>query len=153
MLRQLQISYAPASIGSLSLYTPVGRTFLSARISTEKAWIFMPEETTSSSDSLPLRQAQADVDATIFALGGYWPPLANLARLFEECGELARAVNQAHGPKRIKASETLAAAHEELGDVLYTVLVLANSLGVDAETALRAAIAKARARAADAAGA
>ena len=107
----------------------------------------MPDDTSTPSDALPLRQAQADVDATILALGGYWPPLANLARLFEECGELARAVNQAHGPKRIKADETQAAAHEELGDVLYTLLVLANSLGVDADTALRAAIAKAGARA------
>jgi NTP pyrophosphatase (non-canonical NTP hydrolase) len=88
-----------------------------------------------------LSGAQAAVDASIQALGGYWPPLANLARLFEECGELARAVNQAHGPKRVKSGETRAAAQEELGDVLYTLLV-ANSLGVDAEVALAEALAK-----------
>jgi len=89
-----------------------------------------------------LAAAQAAVDASIQALGGYWPPLANLARLFEECGELARAVNQTHGPKRVKYGETQAAAQEELGDVLYTLLVLANSLGVDAEDALAEALAK-----------
>lgn len=94
-----------------------------------------------------LRAAQADVDASIRALGGYWPPLANLARLFEECGELARAVNQAHGPKQVKSGETAAAAREELGDVLYTLLVLANSLDVDADTALGEALAKVRSRA------
>jgi NTP pyrophosphatase (non-canonical NTP hydrolase) len=96
--------------------------------------------------SLTVREAQAAVDRSIQALGGYWPPLANLARLFEECGELARAVNQAHGPKRVKAGEQSAAAREELGDVLYTLLVLANSLDVDAEEALAAVLEKVRGR-------
>ncbi len=95
---------------------------------------------------LTLHDAQARVDASIRALGGYWPPLANLARLFEECGELARAVNQAHGPKRVKSGEALAAAQEELGDVLYTLLVLANSLEVDAEQALADVLEKVRSR-------
>lgn len=96
---------------------------------------------------LALREAQSQVDTSIQALGGYWPPLANLARLFEECGELARAVNQAYGSKRIKPGETQAAAREELGDALYVLLVLANSLDVDAETALQEALARARDRA------
>lgn len=95
---------------------------------------------------LSVREAQRQVDATILALGGYWPPLANLARLFEECGELARAINQAHGPKLVKAGENQAAIQEEFGDVLYIALALANGLGVDAEEALRVAIETARAR-------
>ena len=94
-----------------------------------------------------LRAAQGEVDASIQALGGYWPPLANLARLFEECGELARAVNQAEGHKRIKPDEARASMREELGDVLYVTLVLANSLSLDAETALSEALAKVRRRA------
>jgi NTP pyrophosphatase (non-canonical NTP hydrolase)/acyl-coenzyme A thioesterase PaaI-like protein len=96
---------------------------------------------------LTVRAAQAEVDASIRALGGYWPPLANLARLFEECGELARAVNQAHGPKQIKPGEGHAAAREELGDALYVLLVLANSLEIDAGAALDGVLAKVRARA------
>jgi len=96
---------------------------------------------------LTLRGAQAEVDATIHALGGYWPPLANLARLFEECGELARAVNQAEGHKRVKLGEARVSADEELGDALYVLLVLANSLGVDAEAALSDVLAKVRGRA------
>jgi NTP pyrophosphatase (non-canonical NTP hydrolase) len=95
---------------------------------------------------LTLREAQEQVDASIRALGGYWPPLANLARLFEECGELARAVNQAHGPKLRKPDETPVSAGEELGDALYVLLVLANSLDLDAETALSNALAKVAAR-------
>src|SRR5262249_22279976 len=96
---------------------------------------------------LTLRKAQAAVDETIRALGGYWPPLANLARLFEECGELARAVNQTHGSKVLKSGEALATTEEELGDVLYVLLVLANSLGMDAEQALAAVLTKVRGRA------
>jgi len=95
---------------------------------------------------LALREAQARVDASIRALGGYWPPLANLARLFEECGELARAVNQAHGPKLRKPDEAIVSANDELGDALYVLLVLANSLDLDAETALSNARAQVAAR-------
>ena len=103
--------------------------------------------TTAPQRDATIREAQAAVDATILALGGYWPPLANLARLFEECGELARVVNQTYGPKPRKADETLVAIHEELGDILYVTLALANDLGVDATAALTAAVAKARHRA------
>jgi NTP pyrophosphatase (non-canonical NTP hydrolase) len=96
---------------------------------------------------MTLASAQRAVDASILALGGYWAPLANLARLFEECGELARAVNQTHGPKSIKPEERPSAMAEELGDTLYTILVLANSLEVDASAALRQALEKAARRA------
>ena len=97
--------------------------------------------------ALTIAVAQAQVDAAIRALGGYWPPLANLARLFEECGELARVVNQTHGPKLRKAGEEPLALGEELGDVLFVTLALANSLGVDASDALAEAISKAQRRA------
>ena len=97
-------------------------------------------------DALTVREAQARVDASIRALGGYWPPLANLARLFEECGELARVVNQAYGPKLRKPGEAAVSASEELGDALYVLLGLANSLGLDAEAALFGALEKGTAR-------
>ena len=108
----------------------------------------MSDDRTAEQPAPPLsvREAQRQVDATILALGGYWPPLANLARLFEECGELARSVNQAYGPKPVKVGENQTAIQDELGDVLYVALALANGLGVDAEEALRLAIETARAR-------
>jgi NTP pyrophosphatase (non-canonical NTP hydrolase) len=93
-------------------------------------------------EPLTLSGAQTAVDETIRRAGGYWPPLANLARLFEECGELARAVNQEQGPKVRKTGEAAVAVQEELGDALYVLLVLANSLGVDAQEALDASLAK-----------
>jgi NTP pyrophosphatase (non-canonical NTP hydrolase) len=89
-----------------------------------------------------LPAAQERVDASVKAAGGYWPPLANLARLFEECGELARAINQSHGPKVRKAGEAPRELALELGDVLYVTLVLANSLDLDAGEALAASIEK-----------
>jgi NTP pyrophosphatase (non-canonical NTP hydrolase) len=100
--------------------------------------------------SLTLAEAQRAVDASILAAGGYWPPLAQLARLFEECGEVARVVNQTHGPKRVKPDEARRELREELGDTLYVTLALANSLGVDAEEALRGALDKSARRAAPA---
>lgn len=101
----------------------------------------------SGQPELTVRAAQAEVDASIQALGGYWRPLANLARLIEECGELARGVNQRYGPKIVKPQEAATALAEELGDVLYVALVLANNLEIDATSALAEAIAKARRRA------
>lgn len=91
---------------------------------------------------LTIAEAQAQVDASIQALGGYWPPLANLARLFEECGEVARAVNLHYGPKRRKPGETEADVTEELGDALYVLIALANTLDVDLDAALHTVIAK-----------
>jgi NTP pyrophosphatase (non-canonical NTP hydrolase) len=92
--------------------------------------------------TLTLAEAQAQADALIHQLGGYWPPLANLARLFEECGELARLVNQQYGPKRRKEGEATAALADELGDVLFLLAVLANSMQIDLESSLLGAIAK-----------
>jgi len=106
----------------------------------------MDEQGAETGEPLTLAAAQAEVDATIHALGGYWPPLANLARLFEECGELARVVNATCGPKQRKAGETLPALQEELGDVLYVTLALANSLGVEADAALADVLRKVRGR-------
>ena len=106
------------------------------------------EQATDGAARVTLRQVQSEVDASIRELGGYWPPLANLARLFEECGELARAVNQTHGAKLVKSGEAPSNVIEELGDVLYVLLVLANSLDVDAAAALNTVLQKVRLRAA-----
>ena len=59
---------------------------------------------------------------------------------------MARAVNQAHGPKLRKPDEAIVSASDELGDALYVLLVLANSLDLDAEAALSTALAKVAAR-------
>ena len=62
---------------------------------------------------------------------GYFSPLAHLARLTEEVGELAREVNHTYGEKSKKASEPVNSVAEELGDVLFVTMIMANSLNID----------------------
>lgn len=62
---------------------------------------------------------------------GYFSPLANLARLTEEVGELAREINHYHGEKKKKDSEAENTIKAELGDNLFVLLCIANSLDID----------------------
>ena len=79
-----------------------------------------------------LKALQERADALIRRFAeGYWAPLANLARLTEEVGELARALNRAAGPKRLKAGEAEPDVALEMGDVLFTLAVLANQMHID----------------------
>jgi NTP pyrophosphatase (non-canonical NTP hydrolase) len=78
--------------------------------------------------------------------GQYWPPLANLARLTEEVGELARAINQSYGEKRVKAGERAAEIEIELGDLLFVIACLANSTDSNLQRGFDAALAKYRTR-------
>src|SRR5687768_15550647 len=96
----------------------------------------------------PIYELQGEVQrwAERYWGGAYWPPHANLARLVEEVGEVARAVNQSHGPKRIKATEAAASLSAELGDTLFVLLCLANSLEVDLQAAFVATLEKYRVR-------
>jgi len=91
---------------------------------------------------LTVVQAQVDEWAARYWNGQYWPPLANLARLVEEVGEVARAVNQVHGPKRVKPDEEQAEIGGELADALFTLVCIANSTGVDLQRAFDAALEK-----------
>jgi NTP pyrophosphatase (non-canonical NTP hydrolase) len=102
----------------------------------------------SDERNAPLAALQAEVEqwAGRYWGGEYWPPLANLARLTEEVGEIARAINQAHGPKRIKADEAAAQLAGEMGDALFVLLCLANSTSVDLQTAFDATLEKYRVR-------
>ncbi|CAN5708293.1 nucleotide pyrophosphohydrolase [soil metagenome] len=74
--------------------------------------------------------------------GEYWPPLANLARLTEETGELARAINQQYGAKRIKSDDDVADIEAELGDLLFVIGCIANSTGADLQRGFDAALEK-----------
>lgn len=96
----------------------------------------------------PLTALQQRVDdwAASYWSGEYWPPLANLARLVEEVGEVARAVNQAHGAKRVKPEEAAAEIGAELADALFALVCIANSTGVDLQQAFDAALEKYRTR-------
>lgn len=62
---------------------------------------------------------------------GYFSPLANLARLTEEVGELSREINHYYGEKKKKTSEAENTIKAELGDNLFVLLCIANSLDID----------------------
>lgn len=83
-----------------------------------------------------MKDLQTEVDTYISQFKeGYFSPLAMLARLTEEMGELAREINHYYGEKPKKSSETEKAIEEELGDLLFVVICLANSLNIDLEEA------------------
>lgn len=83
-----------------------------------------------------MSQLQREVDEYISQFKeGYFSPLALVARLTEELGELAREVNHYHGEKPKKATEEEKTIEEELGDLLFVVICLANSLNIDLQTA------------------
>jgi NTP pyrophosphatase (non-canonical NTP hydrolase) len=84
-----------------------------------------------------LREFQSDVDAWIRSVGGgYWTPHENLARIAEEVGELSRLVNHLYGPKPKKTSEPDQELGEELADILFATICMANSQGIDLEDSL-----------------
>ncbi len=90
----------------------------------------------SEGESITLREAQAAVDRWISRFEeGYWPPLANLARLTEEVGELARELNHRYGSKPRKDDEPDADLALELADILFVIITLANEQGIDLEEA------------------
>jgi NTP pyrophosphatase (non-canonical NTP hydrolase) len=78
--------------------------------------------------------------------GEYWPPLGNLARLIEEVGEVARVINDRYGYKPKKADEPEQELALELGDVLFTLVALANATGVDLDAGFDAVLEKYRER-------
>ncbi|MCC3358346.1 nucleotide pyrophosphohydrolase [Bacillus sp. REN16] len=83
-----------------------------------------------------MKQLQEEVDAYIGQFKeGYFSPLALLARLTEELGELAREVNHYYGEKPKKDTETEKSMAEETGDLLFVLICLANSLNIDLEDA------------------
>lgn len=82
--------------------------------------------------SKSIEQLQKEVDMYINQFKeGYFTPLALTARLTEELGELAREINHYYGEKRKKPTEPEKTVEEELGDLLFVVICMANSLHID----------------------
>jgi NTP pyrophosphatase (non-canonical NTP hydrolase) len=83
-----------------------------------------------------VKDIQREVDEYIGQFKeGYFSPLAMLARLTEELGELAREVNHYYGEKPKKETETEKEITDEIGDMLFVLTCLANSLNIDLEEA------------------
>lgn len=79
-----------------------------------------------------MKDMQTEVDDYISQFKtGYFSPLANLARLTEEVGELSREINHYYGEKKKKSSEAENTIKAELGDNLFVLMCIANSLDID----------------------
>ena len=106
---------------------------------------------------MTIREAQQQVDEWISTTGvRYFAPLTNMAILTEEVGEMARHLARQYGEQSYKksaapADETMAKAWlaDEMADVLWVLLCLANQTGVDLTEALYKNIDKKTSRDAD----
>jgi len=87
---------------------------------------------------MTLQQAQQDVDQWIKTVGvRYFSELTNMAVLTEEVGELARIVARKYGDQSFKESDKKANLSDEMADVLWVLICLANQTGVDLTEALQ----------------
>lgn len=93
-----------------------------------------------------LSKYQKQVDDLIAETGGYWQPLAQFTRLTEEVGELARLLNHLYGDKPKKPTEARQELDQEIGDVLFTLICLANQEGINLDKALDKAMTKLQTR-------
>lgn len=88
----------------------------------------------TSTESITLMDAQAMVDSWIKTVGvRYFSELTNTAVLMEEVGELARLMSRSYGDQSFKSGEKQGpeALGDEMSDVLFVLICLANQTGVD----------------------
>ncbi|MDE5411901.1 nucleotide pyrophosphohydrolase [Alkalihalobacterium chitinilyticum] len=94
-----------------------------------------------------LKDMQREVDAYISQFKeGYFSPLAMLARMTEELGELAREVNHHYGEKPKKDSEDERSMEQEMGDLFFVLICFANSLNINLDDALELVMEKFKTR-------
>lgn len=91
----------------------------------------------SSLPEITLREAQAKIDDWIKRIGvRYFSELTNLAQLVEEVGELSRIMSRTYGEQSWKESDPRSSIGDELADILFVIICLANQTGVDLTDAL-----------------
>lgn len=98
------------------------------------------------SQEITISQAQRMVDEWIHTYGvRYFSELTNMAVLTEEVGELARVLSRKYGDQSFKPCENQDPS-EEMADILWVLLCLANQTGVNLTDALHRSLAKKTAR-------
>lgn len=81
---------------------------------------------------MTISEAQQKVDEWIKTYGvRYFSELTNMAILSEETGEVARIIARKYGDQSIKEKESIEDLGDELADVLWVLICLANQTGVD----------------------
>jgi NTP pyrophosphatase (non-canonical NTP hydrolase) len=92
---------------------------------------------------MTLNEAQVKVDGWIKSYGvRYFSELTNLALLMEETGELARIMARKFGEQSAKSSEPDSSLADEMADILFVLICLANQTGIDLESAFKANLEK-----------
>lgn len=93
--------------------------------------------------SLSIQEAQDQVDGWIKDIGvRYFSELTNLAQLMEEVGELSRIMSRTYGDQSFKESDEGSSLSDEMADILFVLICLANQTGVDLTAAFRANLEK-----------
>lgn len=96
---------------------------------------------------MEIKETQQLVDEWIKTVGnGYFDELTNMALLTEEVGEVARIIARVYGRQVAKEGDLRKSLGEELADVLWVVICLANQTGVDLTQALEQSLEKKRTR-------
>ena len=91
-----------------------------------------------TNDQITIQEAQQLVDEWIKKNGvRYFSELTNMAILTEEVGEVARIISRKYGEQSFKESDKDKELGDELADVLFVLICLANQTGVDLSSALR----------------
>ncbi len=86
---------------------------------------------------MTIKEAQKRVDDWIKTHGvRYFNELTNMAMLTEEVGEVARIIAREYGEQSFKASDEKKVLSDEMADVLFVLICLANQTGVDLSEAL-----------------
>lgn len=86
---------------------------------------------------MTIKEAQDSVDEWIKTYGvRYFSELTNMAILTEEVGELARIMARTYGDQSFKKEDLSKNLSDEMADVLWVLICLANQTGVDLSTAL-----------------
>jgi NTP pyrophosphatase (non-canonical NTP hydrolase) len=92
---------------------------------------------------MTIEQAQQQVDGWIKTVGvRYFTELTNMAILTEEVGELARIMARTYGDQSFKKSDLEKNLADEMADVLWVLICLANQTGVDLTDAFQKNIEK-----------
>ncbi|NHJ24330.1 MAG: hypothetical protein EAX89_07125 [Candidatus Lokiarchaeota archaeon] len=78
-----------------------------------------------------IKEYQLKINNWIHKHGGYWPPLSMLGALIEEIGELARIINNLEGFKPAKLNEESLNLGEEIADIFYALICIANYYNID----------------------
>ncbi|MEL6672201.1 MAG: nucleotide pyrophosphohydrolase [Bacteroidota bacterium] len=87
---------------------------------------------------MTISEAQQTVDTWIKDIGvRYFSELTNMAMLMEEVGEVSRIMARKYGDQSFKKSDEAVDLADEMADVLFVLICLANQTGVDLEVALK----------------